>query len=72
MTFLFLSLARNLQKHLTLVALLESLVSGRRLSEVRSDDLSYAVRVLYHSAGSALHMARNYPDSKPRGEPSLI
>lgn len=47
-----LSIARNIQKHLQIVVLVEALNSGRTTREVKDIDIAQVVKILYYYAGS--------------------
>ena len=49
---LFSSIARNIQKHLQIVILVEALNSGRTTREVKDLDVAQIVKILYYYAGS--------------------
>ena len=46
------SIARNIQKHLQIVVLVEALNSGRTTREVKDLDVAQIVKLLYYYAGS--------------------
>ncbi|CAN7995500.1 unnamed protein product, partial [Ixodes hexagonus] len=62
------SLARGVQKQATLLALIESLQSGKTVNEARLKDVAYAVQSLYHCAGWATHLDESFPNCRPRGK----
>ena len=47
------SIARHIQKHMKLIAVLESLDNGKSIRETRDSDVPIVVRHLYHHAGWA-------------------
>lgn len=61
------ALARLLQKHARLFAVLETLDNGKTIRETRDIDVPLAVRHFYHHAGWAQIAEREYPDYEPYG-----
>jgi aldehyde dehydrogenase (NAD+) len=61
------ALARGVQKHSRLFAVLESLDNGKPIRESRDIDVPLVARHFYHHAGWAQLMARELPDREPVG-----
>jgi aldehyde dehydrogenase (NAD+) len=61
------ALARHLQKHSRLFAVLESLDNGKTIRETRDLDVPLAVRHFYHHAGWAAVAADEFPNLRPHG-----
>ncbi|MBS1301073.1 aldehyde dehydrogenase family protein [Loktanella sp. SALINAS62] len=61
------ALARLLQKHARLFAVLETLDNGKPIRESRDIDVPLAQRHFYHHAGYAQLMASELPDRAPLG-----
>jgi aldehyde dehydrogenase (NAD+) len=61
------ALARALQKHARLFAVLETLDNGKTIRETRDIDIPLAVRHFYHHAGWAQLLDREYPNHRPLG-----
>ena len=61
------ALARALQKHSRLFAVLETLDNGKTIRETRDIDIPLAVRHFYHHAGWAQLLEREYPRHRPVG-----
>ncbi|MGR3379182.1 aldehyde dehydrogenase family protein [Salipiger abyssi] len=61
------ALARLLQKHARLFAVLETLDNGKPIRESRDIDLPLAARHFYHHAGFAQLMESELPDREPLG-----
>src|SRR6056297_3289284 len=61
------ALARLLQKHARLFAVLESLDNGKPIREARDIDIPLAIRHFYHHAGYAQLMDGEWPDREPVG-----
>ncbi len=61
------ALARLIQKHSRLFAVLESLDNGKPIRESRDLDIPLAARHFYHHAGWAQHLAREFPGLVPYG-----
>lgn len=61
------ALARNLQKHARLFAVLETLDNGKPIRESRDADIPLAIRHFYHHAGWAKLQATELADYQPVG-----
>jgi aldehyde dehydrogenase (NAD+) len=61
------AIARQIQKHSRLFAVLESLDNGKPIRESRDIDIPLVARHFYHHAGWAQLMARELPDRVPVG-----
>jgi aldehyde dehydrogenase (NAD+) len=61
------ALARALQKHARLFAVLETLDNGKTIRETRDIDVPLAVRHFYHHAGWAQLLAREFPNHQALG-----
>jgi len=61
------SIARQIQKHSRLFAVLESLDNGKPIRETRDLDIPLVVRHFYHHAGWADAMAEDLPGCEPIG-----
>ncbi|XP_015771274.1 PREDICTED: aldehyde dehydrogenase family 16 member A1-like [Acropora digitifera] len=61
------SIARHVQKHARLIAVLESMDNGKPIRETRDADVQIVVRHLYHHAGWAQLMDTEMRDWKPVG-----
>jgi aldehyde dehydrogenase (NAD+) len=61
------ALARQVQKHARLFAVLESLDNGKPIRESRDIDIPLVARHFYHHAGWAQVMDRELPDYEPLG-----
>ncbi len=61
------ALARHLQKHSRLFALLETLDNGKPIRESRDIDVPLAIRHFYHHAGSARLLEKLAPGGVPWG-----
>jgi aldehyde dehydrogenase (NAD+) len=61
------ALARGIQKHSRLFAVLESLDNGKPIRESRDIDVPLVARHFYHHAGWAQLMARELPGREPVG-----
>lgn len=61
------AIARNLQKHQRLLAVLESLDNGKSIRESRDIDIPLVARHFYHHAGWAQLMESEMPDYQPVG-----
>eukprot|EP00941_MAST-03F_sp_MAST-3F-sp1_P005740 g5740.t1 len=61
------AIARHLQKHHKLLAVVESLDNGKTLRETRDVDVPLAIRHFYSHAGWAQVMPREMPDQEPLG-----
>ncbi|WP_172122397.1 MULTISPECIES: aldehyde dehydrogenase family protein [unclassified Devosia] len=61
------ALARAVQKHARLFAVLETLDNGKPIRESRDIDIPLVARHFYHHAGWAQHAARSFPGQVPYG-----
>jgi aldehyde dehydrogenase (NAD+) len=61
------ALARQMQKHSRLLAVLETMDNGKTIRETRDLDIPLAVRHFYHHAGWAQLMASEFPAMRPLG-----
>jgi aldehyde dehydrogenase (NAD+) len=61
------AIARAIQKHARLFAVLETMDNGKPIRESRDIDIPLAARHFYHHAGWAQHLAREFPDAVPYG-----
>ena len=61
------ALARQVQKHARLLAVLESLDNGKPIRETRDIDIPLVARHFYHHAGWAQLMASEFPEMRPVG-----
>ncbi len=61
------ALARHIQKHSRLLAVLEALDNGKSIRETRDIDVPLVARHFYYHAGWAQLMARALPDYRPLG-----
>jgi len=61
------AIARGIQKHARLFAVLESLDNGKSIRESRDIDIPLVARHLYHHAGWAQLMESEMPDYQPVG-----
>jgi len=61
------ALARQVQKHARLLAVLETLDNGKPIRETRDLDIPLVARHFYHHAGWAQLMDRELPDMRPLG-----
>ncbi len=61
------AIARMIQKHSRLFAVLESMDNGKPIRETRDADIPLVARHFYHHAGWATHIARTFPDYVPYG-----
>ena len=61
------ALARMVQRHARLFAVLESLDNGKPIRETRDIDIPLVARHFYHHAGWAQVMDREFPDHEPVG-----
>src|SRR5690606_6067653 len=59
------AIARAVQKHSRLFAVLESLDNGKPIRESRDIDIPLVARHFYHHAGWATHLEREFPDHVP-------
>jgi len=61
------AIARGLQKHSRLLAVMESMDNGKPIREARDIDVPLAIRHFYHHAGFAQLMAEELPDRQALG-----
>ena len=61
------AIARNIQKHQRLLAVLEALDNGKSIRETRDLDIPLVARHFYHHAGWAQLMEQELPDYQPVG-----
>ncbi|MEO9298859.1 aldehyde dehydrogenase family protein [Devosia alba] len=61
------AIARAIQKHARLFAVLETLDNGKPIRESRDIDIPLVARHFYHHAGWAQHLSREFPDAVPYG-----
>ncbi|MFP9136294.1 aldehyde dehydrogenase family protein [Devosia sp. XGJD_8] len=61
------AIARAIQKHSRLFAVLETLDNGKPIRESRDVDIPLVARHFYHHAGWAQHLSREFPDAVPYG-----
>lgn len=61
------AIARMIQKHSRLFAVLETMDNGKPIRESRDADVPLAARHFYHHAGWATHLATKFPDMVPYG-----
>ncbi|KRA95042.1 aldehyde dehydrogenase [Devosia sp. Root685] len=61
------SIARMIQKHSRLFAVLETMDNGKPIRESRDADIPLVARHFYHHAGWATHISREFPDHVPYG-----
>jgi aldehyde dehydrogenase (NAD+) len=61
------ALARQVQKHSRLFAVLETMDNGKPIRETRDIDIPLVARHFYHHAGWAQLLDREYPHHKPLG-----
>ena len=61
------AIARNIQKHQRLLAVLEAMDNGKSVRETRDLDIPLVARHFYYHAGWAQLMAQEMPDYKPVG-----
>ena len=61
------SIARMIQKHSRLFAVLETMDNGKPIRESRDADIPLVARHFYHHAGWATHLERTFPDHVPYG-----
>jgi aldehyde dehydrogenase (NAD+) len=61
------ALARTLQRHSRLLAVLETLDNGKTIRESRDVDIPLAIRHFYHHAGWALRLATEFPKLRALG-----
>ena len=61
------AIARMIQKHSRLFAVLETMDNGKPIRESRDADIPLVARHFYHHAGWATHLEREFPDHAPYG-----
>lgn len=61
------AIARAIQKHSRLFAVLETMDNGKPIRESRDVDIPLVARHFYHHAGWAQHLSRQFPDHVPYG-----
>lgn len=61
------AIARAIQKHSRLFAVLETMDNGKPIRESRDVDIPLVARHFYHHAGWAQHLSREFPDAVPYG-----
>ncbi|ASJ74409.1 aldehyde dehydrogenase family protein [Granulosicoccus antarcticus] len=61
------ALARIIQRHARLIAVVEALDSGKPVRETRDIDIPLAIRHFYHHAGWAQLQSSEFPDHSPIG-----
>lgn len=61
------ALARQIQKHARLFAVLETMDNGKPIRESRDADIPLVIRHFYHHAGWAQHLDRTFPEHVPYG-----
>lgn len=61
------AIARLIQKHSRLFAVLETMDNGKPIRESRDIDIPLVARHFYHHAGWAQHLDRNFPGMMPYG-----
>ncbi len=61
------AIARGMQKHSRLLAVMETLDNGKPIRESRDIDVPLAIRHFYHHAGFAQLMRAELPDREPLG-----
>lgn len=61
------AIARQIQKHSRLFAVLETMDNGKPIRESRDLDIPLVARHFYHHAGWAQHIEREFPDHQPYG-----
>jgi len=61
------AIARTLQRHSRLLAVLETLDNGKAIRESRDIDIPLAIRHFYHHAGWALRLATEFPKHRALG-----
>ncbi|QDZ12969.1 aldehyde dehydrogenase family protein [Devosia ginsengisoli] len=61
------AIARAIQKHSRLFAVLETMDNGKPIRESRDVDIPLVARHFYHHAGWAQHLARTFTDHVPYG-----
>ncbi|XP_040065699.1 aldehyde dehydrogenase family 16 member A1 [Ixodes scapularis] len=66
------SMARSMEKHTALLALVESLQSGKTLSEARTRDMAYLTQSLFVCASWLMRLKDSIPCSQPRGVVGVV
>ena len=66
--FLFSSIARQLQKHISLICEVEAISRGVQVSNVRESDASALIRTFYYYAGWAQLKDSELSSWKPLGK----
>ncbi|MBE7734221.1 aldehyde dehydrogenase family protein [Devosia faecipullorum] len=61
------AIARMIQKHARLFAVLETMDNGKPIRESRDADIPLVARHFYHHAGWATHLEREFPGHVPYG-----
>lgn len=61
------AIARMIQKHARLFAVLETMDNGKPIRESRDADIPLVARHFYHHAGWATHLATQFPGTAPYG-----
>ena len=61
------AIARMIQKHSRLFAVLESMDNGKPIRETRDADIPLVARHFYHHAGWATHLSSQFPEHVPYG-----
>src|SRR5690606_31293400 len=61
------AIARMIQKHARLFAVLETMDNGKPIRESRDSDIPLVARHFYHHAGWATHLDREFPGHEPYG-----
>jgi len=61
------ALARAIQKHARLFAVVETMDNGKPIRESRDADIPLVARHFYHHAGWATHLEREFPGHAPYG-----
>ena len=61
------AIARQMQKHARLLAVMETLDNGKPIREARDIDIPLAIRHFYYHAGMAQLMDSELPDAQPLG-----
>lgn len=61
------AIARAIQKHARLFAVLETMDNGKPIRESRDVDIPLVARHFYHHAGWAQHLSREFPGAVPYG-----
>ncbi|SFV36617.1 aldehyde dehydrogenase (NAD+) [Devosia crocina] len=61
------AIARMIQKHARLFAVLDTMDNGKPIRESRDADIPLVARHFYHHAGWATHLTREFPEHVPYG-----